>query len=99
MNLREKINNEILKNQLIKNGVEDMTERYNSILTTMTKLLTVLMLLLITGSTAQARQLTALNTLESNQNQYVTVKFNDEPLADALLKLTRQAKVGISYST
>ncbi|MFA5670439.1 MAG: TonB-dependent receptor [Balneolaceae bacterium] len=76
-----------------------MTERYNSILTTTAKILTVFVLLLITGSTAHAKQLTALNTLESNQNQYVTVKFNDEPLADALLKLTRQVKVGISYST
>lgn len=76
-----------------------MTERYNSVLTPMTKLLTILVLLLITGSISQAKQLTALNTLEGNRQQYVTVKFNDEPLADALLKLTRQVKVGISYST
>ncbi len=76
-----------------------MTEAYNNILRAAAKLIAVLILLLVTGSTVQARQLTALSTSISSQNQYVTVKFNDEPLADALLKLTRMVRVGISYST
>ncbi len=76
-----------------------MTERYKSVLTTITKLTTMLVVLLITGSAAEARQLTAFNTLKENQRNFVTVNFADEPLANALLKLTRQAKVGISYDT
>lgn len=63
--------------------------------------LTAFVLLMFTGSpgATQVKQLTAFNTVSKNERQTVTVDFKDEPLAEALQKLAKLVRVGISYST
>lgn len=75
-----------------------MIKKHNSLLKIMTGFALIVMCI-FAGNTAEAQQLTALNTLSANKNQSVTVDFQNVPLSSALQQLTRKVSVGISYNT
>ncbi len=74
-----------------------MIKKHKSLLKTTIGFAVVMCLFAV--KTVNAQQMTALNTLSANNNQNVTVDFQNIPLGSALKQLTRKVSVGISYNT